>query len=500
VQALVVSSDGQITSLLPLILSDIVRQPVEAIPLGNDREARFFRIFQERTSHELAGAFHLSLWYRLVLQASRDEPFARHAIVALAALNMAYKARALKSKPDSPTTFGDPDEHHSFALAQYDKALKYMRTTISDPCRDLWKALLSCLLVYCFESFQGRKDLAITQAQTGQRLLQDRMNSRIVSKERGCILEIDIISAFVRLDLLLLTAFDTRSRALHGGFSYVECVLLSKMPSTFKDIATANMYLELLIQKIGHFLAAALGFQGPSDPSEEIPMDLRETLTNMGFGLSVYCYQGIAFTFLSQHRELTAKLNRWVATFELLAEKDDEANKDSARRLAMARLHIHYRVMKIVLAATMSDSEMVYDDYLPGLQAVVSYALPIIEHEAKVPEASFNFDLSIIAPLGFIAMRCRDWEVRREALRILGMETLKSEVFWERGMLLGLAKVLMETEEQGLGFGEKIPEERRARVLSVKKDESGSCASVKIILGNRCQGERAVVRTKLIRW
>jgi hypothetical protein len=55
----------------------------------------------------------------------------------------------------------------------------------------------------------------------------------------------------------------------------------------------------------------------------------------------------------------------------------------------------------------------------------------------------------------------------------------------------------METEEEGLRFGDVIPEERRARLFSVSKDEVRRCASVKILLN---KGGKGVVRAKLIKW
>jgi hypothetical protein len=153
--------------------------------------------------------------------------------------------------------------------------------------------------------------------------------------------------------------------------------------------------------------------------------------------------------------------------------------------------------MKILLAGGLFTSEMCYDDYLCDFKAIVSYALRILENEAKMKEASFNFDLSIIQPVGFVGLCCRDWKVRREALRILKMESLKKEVFWERGMLEAQARFVMETEEEGLRFGEVIPEERRARLFRVSKDEVRRCASVKILLN---KGGKGVVRAKLIKW
>jgi hypothetical protein len=256
------------------------------------------------------------------------------------------------------------------------------------------------------------------------------------------------------------------------------------------------------MRKIGHFLASALGFRDSKDFTGLIvgdPVEPQETQTNFQFGLSIYCYQGnvVPPAYLLQHAERTADLQRWLAAFEPLARESQAAGETSDLWLVIARLQIHSRIMKILLAGGLFTSEMSYNDYLPDFKAIVSYALQILDNESKMKQASFSFDLSIIQPVGFVGLCCRDWKVRREALRILKMETLKREVFWERGMLEAQARFVMETEEEGLRFGEVIPEEKRARILSVTKDEVRRCASVKILLN---KGERGVVRARLIKW
>lgn len=50
-------------------------------------ENRYFRYFQEGTAPDLAGPFNEAIWTRLILQACQHEPFVKHGVIAIAALD-----------------------------------------------------------------------------------------------------------------------------------------------------------------------------------------------------------------------------------------------------------------------------------------------------------------------------------------------------------------------------------------------------------------------------
>ena len=161
--------------------------------------------------------------------------------------------------------------------------------------------MLSCLFIYCFESFQGREHVAISHTQSGQKLLQDRIvyqtrlknqRSKVASSSKTRVLDIDLIHAFAHLDLLVLTSIDTRSAAEHSRFEYEGCTTLSEMPSVFRTIADAKIHIELLMRKIGHFMASSLGSLDPTSLMTEPIDEPGETNVKMRFGTSIYTYQG----------------------------------------------------------------------------------------------------------------------------------------------------------------------------------------------------------------
>ncbi|KUJ15020.1 uncharacterized protein LY89DRAFT_720432 [Mollisia scopiformis] len=483
-------------------LPAIIPQPIDSLHFGSEREARYFRVFRDQAAHELAGAFQLYLWNRLVLQVSQDEPFVKHAIIALGALNLAHKSRPIKASFCLRTDPRDPDDHYRFALEQYDRAVRYMRTSISDLDRDLWRALLSCLFIYCFECFQGRRDLAISNAKSGQLLVQEQIMLQARRKMKGNhqkthFIEGTIIQAFGRLDLLILTAADTRSTAEHRGFEPEGCIFLTRMPSKFGSIYEAKNHFELLMRKIGHFMGSALETidTRPSGAS----VHESEKAAQVPPGTSIYSYQGAVLRaeYLSAHAKLSADLHAWFVAFATVVHKLAGIKEEDTSWQAMARLYIHSHAHKIMLASMVSTSQMYYDDFIPDFKTIVFHASPIFHRSSKMIQPNFTFDISLKPPVAFVAFCCRDWTVRRQALALLKLPSTQQDVFWNKDMLAAQAQMIMEMEEEGLRFREMIPEKKRARTLNVDVDEVKRSANVGVVQG---RGEEQVVCQKVIKW
>ena len=100
---------------------------------------------------ELTGLLRSSLWNRIILQACHRHSYVRDAVIALAALKESiYPAGGAASKDLSA-------QHYSFALCEYGKAIRNMREAlaVSNEAEKVRKALIGCILVFCFESLQG---------------------------------------------------------------------------------------------------------------------------------------------------------------------------------------------------------------------------------------------------------------------------------------------------------------------------------------------------------
>ena len=144
-----------------------------------------------------------------MLQATQKEDFVKHAVIAIAALDM------MTFDVDGDADIGDGGQnrnetHHEIALKQYSKALQLMRQTKPlDEDEATRNRLLACLLTTCFENFHGSVPNAVAQAQVGTSLFnywidkEEQKGAKIKPRvsPRPDALESDLVSTFARMDL-----------------------------------------------------------------------------------------------------------------------------------------------------------------------------------------------------------------------------------------------------------------------------------------------------------
>jgi hypothetical protein len=108
----------------------------------------------------------------LIIQACHQRLFARHAAVSIGALDLAMEYQTLQPR----TSASDQEEyadnaHHQFTLQQYGKALKLMTDSPPEEEHHVRKALISSLLIICFETYRKDLDLAVSQSQPAVHVL-----------------------------------------------------------------------------------------------------------------------------------------------------------------------------------------------------------------------------------------------------------------------------------------------------------------------------------------
>ena len=159
--------------------STVIEVEPSASPASNffqtDLEHRYFRVFCEKVSTQLAGFVDSPLWNQLILQASEQNEAIRHAIVAVGALDITLQTSKAATQVEPTAAM---DEHHRFAITQYHKAIIKMRVSISDGQHSLRTTLLTALLIVCFECLHGNHESAIAQMKSALDLLEDWLGSQ----------------------------------------------------------------------------------------------------------------------------------------------------------------------------------------------------------------------------------------------------------------------------------------------------------------------------------
>jgi hypothetical protein len=180
-----IKCDKADTKHYPLLLPKSTEQATNVVanfsaqPLSNlfstDLEHRYFRVFCEKVATQLTGFIDSSIWNQLVLQSSEQNESVRHGIIALGALQITLQASKCATQAYSPVA---RDEHYTFAIKQYSKAITKMRISISRKRNDLRTTLLTSLLIICFECLHGNHESAIAQMKSSLNLLEDWLGSQ----------------------------------------------------------------------------------------------------------------------------------------------------------------------------------------------------------------------------------------------------------------------------------------------------------------------------------
>ena len=115
-------------------------------------------------------------------------------------------------------------------------------------------------------------------------------------------------------------------------------------------------------------------------------------------------------------------------------------------------LSLYQKITVITLAAIPSESEMVYDVFLPDFKHIVHMcALLITSHSSaqKPLNHRFTFEVGIVPPLHVTATKCRDPVVRREAVGLL-FASPRQEGMWDGVLSARIGKWICSCEEDGL--------------------------------------------------
>lgn len=153
--------------------------------------------------------------------------------------------------------------------------------------------------------------------------------------------------------------------------------------------------------------------------------------------------------------ELTSYLNQletFGKAFQPLLDSAIGPDGTTILNPAALVLSLYQKITVITLASVASESEMVYDAFLPDFKYVVrTCALLIASRESTQipPNPRFTFEVGIVPPLHVTATKCRDPVVRREAVELL-FASPRQEGMWDGVLSARIGKWMTSCEEDGL--------------------------------------------------
>ncbi|KAJ0165805.1 hypothetical protein CTA2_9946 [Colletotrichum tanaceti] len=416
--------------------------PTEAAP---DAELRQLAFFRRTVAPALSGVLDSYFWTHLVPQFARQQPAARHAMLAISSLYETFREDPLDRSA----------EKNAFAVTHYNEAIKHLRTTTNQEA-----VLFVCLLFVCIEMLRSRCQTAIEHCRHGIHILNDVEAKSSITRDY-------LEPAFCRLGIFPYF-FGVRPETFPAVAS--PC----RVPTPpFHSLLEVQEALDPLLVRTIRFIRAAdeyrLGDETCPRP-DAATMQEREEIDGL---LDAWRDELRAFK--------ERKKKRTTTTQECKPAVDATARQELVERL----LESKWLVGKIWIDTCFSRGEAVYDLHMDRFRGIIELAK---ESEAGLravwaeqPRAKFTFEMGFVPLLAFVLVKCRSLSLRTTAMGLLKALAHEKESCWDLGTVTTLVSQVIGFEH-GLRLGPDDdmadvvddgtmpPEERRIKDSALQDD------------------------------
>ena len=375
-------------------------------------------------------------WDHLVLQAIHDEPAAMHAALALASAHRIEDASARGFVQDK----GSPTTREQYTLKQYNRAICELQSHFaSNSPSSIRVALITCVMFICMELVSGRYKAAVAHLRSGMKLL-DEQRAKTSPKWSitdqgyfsGCDFEpIDrcLVEVLTRLSTQI-ALFDQKSWGIH--------VLPQKpdrfsLPATFPSMEEARGALDEIINRIMCLKEA--------QEREREPGASKVNQQKLSFA-----QQLIQADLMSWNRVYKASRVNLVVRTGVLG------------KFAYHLLQPYHAMAEMMAEACLNtDDESFYDMHTPKFVSIVEHAVNLafivtttdssgtrFAHTPDIPP--FIADLGLNAPLYYTALKCRNHQIRLQALKLLRSISSRENI-WDSRLATIIAEKVVELEE-----------------------------------------------------
>lgn len=391
---------------------------------GNTEEKRGFQYFLTNTAVELSGYYDKTFWQYLLLQVSNAEPPLRHAVIAIGALHEDFSKKRLKYSP----------ENSGFAMKQYLKAIRHLRTSLATGTQAPLTALLSCILFVCFDSLRGQFTAAIVHLQSGLKILRDLRDRGTGDDE---VIENVITPIFMRLSMQSILYIDTRKNYDRQAFAaeLMQCRYNRDVPECFESLEEARNCMNQAADGLFRMLYTY---------DFELPCCLQPVET------------------LEQYDKYSTQIRDWNIAFEKFIKAKSQ-DFDSKQVRGAALLKAHHLIINIMAKVSKPEIEdprpMIEvintpdrrEPFTQDFRSVVSLCRSLItagELDAQNGRSSLTFstDMGMVAPLYYIAVQCQDMGIREEAMALLTRRP-RREGMWDGEAMSRLIQEFWQIEK-----------------------------------------------------
>lgn len=416
-------------NVITVYLAPMQSQPAFFV---NDRGLYFFH---QNLATKLDGQFDSEFWSKLVLQLSHSEPSIRHAI---SAMSVTYQDVELSLQDPAGYVNANPD-----AQREWNISIKTISARIQAHPSSSLVPLVCCLLFTCIEFLRGNVESSLLHVQSGIKILAairrhddaaPDLGSNLSSNDLQAI-EDHIVPMFSGLSVLC---------SLAGRMTPPIYTPTTKENSPHGDLTHSRRRLLEISDTCIRFIHDAI----PKAAMFKIDID----------------------DFVEQVK-LQTKLDAWSDQLDELVERLQAAGKP-VKQDALNLLLVHYKAIYIWTRVCTTAGEMAADSYQTEFEELVHYAEQFAKPGVGMATPQpLSFDIQILGPLYYTALKCRHPATRRRALAMLQLAP-RREGLWNAHHAYVTAKRVIQLEERHLN-GQNLPAEiSRVHGLPLPDDES----------------------------
>ncbi|KAI9857110.1 MAG: hypothetical protein M1813_008601 [Trichoglossum hirsutum] len=429
-------------------------------------ERRALDFFCHYTARQFPGLFLDDFWNRL-LQLSYIEPAIRHAMIAVGSIHEQYETYTTTIAAAGSVA----ETSHRFAVMEYNKATNSLVKRLSTGSNSVLTTVVACLLFISLEFLRGEVDQALTHLQSGLNILSTWREGPRVPTESSTVEE--ILPVFERLSM-------TSSLFGRPAFQlYAQQCDPATLPSaqvTFDSLLGARKSLVCLVNLSFQFIQTVMRRKNKSE---------------------------VTFEDVVRQNRLENLLCQWEQSFETLTRRKHWSQPEQN---SITLLHIHHKTISIWIFTSLSPNETSFDQYNAIFEraihmATVELADTFIGPSSQARQAStFSFEMQLIAPTYFIAIKCRVGWIRRKAIALL-FKLASKEGPWDSKRSARVAERVVVLEETGLGqsVGQGLPPEwSRIHHAEIKCDKHPTTGQQLVEFLSKPNGEWKVHQEYLV--
>ena len=421
----------------------MVRYDVLPLVFANSQEARSFQYFQLRAAPDLSGYFDSGFFSHLILQVSCAEPAVWHAVIALGSLFRSFEVASFGPRLAVAQDY--------FAVRHYNQAVRHLVMKMSQKnTESIEVTLMVCLLFICIELLQGNYDKAIGHLKSGLSIMPQNWRTRLnrfdspnssITLLAPQSIEVSLLETFSRLHVQAAFLGPASPRPspvyYHNLYESPSCRCVS-------SLSDARLGLDSCMHAIFNFEQSCLDYD-PLSPGR---------------------------TVLEQKEWLEFQLQEWYLKFKTLVGHSDLQMSPKDLQGA-AILEAYYNTLYIVISASLSKGEMIFDRFFNNYEAILHLSKSLLEPPTPFPPSlrkpGFSLEVGIIPTLFYTATKCRDPWLRREACRLISCSP-HQEGIWDRTVVAKLVERTIAIEEEGfpcLFTAKDLPEYSRIRYVGL---------------------------------